>query len=127
MEPLSICSNTDNKRRQIQSQSTSSETAARHDKLLQELQGCIQCCRTHNVTLHRRSRELQMKGDYELTKAGYHVVFFFSPVATPSTQTTLPNRSSFCRLLLSSSSLDDEDNSSSWLWERYGRFYSECH
>lgn len=34
---------------------------------------------------------------YQLTRAGYHVVFFLSPVGTPSTQTTLPNRSSFCR------------------------------
>lgn len=49
----------------------------------------------------------------ELTRAGYHVVFFLSPVGTPSTHTTLPNRSSFCRWSLSSSSLEDEDSSSS--------------
>lgn len=37
------------------------------------------------------------EGGLELTRAGYHVVFFLSPVATPSTQTTLPNMSSFGR------------------------------
>lgn len=64
------------------------------------------------ITLMERSAVKEGR----LTRAGYHVVFFLSPVATPSTQTTLPNRSSFCRWSQSSSSLEDEDNSSSWLW-----------
>lgn len=58
-------------------------------------------------------RERRDGAGYELTRAGYHVVFFLSPGGTPSTYTTLPNRSSFCRWSLSSSSLEDEDSSSS--------------
>ena len=90
---------------------------SRHfDEMAQCWDCAVRPAAASGCSLRCRGERLQ-EGNSALTRAGYHVVFFLSPVATPSTQTTLPNRSSFSRWSLSSSSLEDEDNSSSWLRE----------